>query len=93
MMVGVTWYTAETWAQVKVAAADPERLENSFPEWEAMAVSALRDLLRSGVQAVKFQINPQELFAWCALNNKANNAASRAEFVSEMMQAARDNNA
>jgi hypothetical protein len=90
IMVGFTWYTGETWAQVKSSAADPECFEESFPQWEAMAVSALRELLRSGVQAVKFPIMPEELLAWCALNNKVNNAEARAEFVSAKMNAAHD---
>ena len=88
MLIGITWYTEETWAQVKACAADPERFEDSFPEWEAMANSARRDLQRSGVRAVEFQIIPQELFAWCTLNNKINNAESRAEFVSEKLRVA-----
>lgn len=87
MLVGITWYTAETWAQVKASATDPERFENSFPEWEAMAVSARRDLQRAGVRAVECQIIPQELFDWCALHGKINNAEARAEFVSEKMRA------
>ena len=90
MLVGITWYTGETWSQVKASASDPERLEESFPEWQAMAISALREFLRSGVRAVKFHIIPEELFAWCTLNNKVNNAESRAEFVSEKLQAAHD---
>jgi len=88
VMVGVTWYTGETWAQVKASASDPERFEETFPEWEAMAIAALREFLRSGIQAVKFHITPEEFIAWCVLNNKVNNAESRAEFVSEKLQAA-----
>ncbi|MFA6902485.1 MAG: hypothetical protein WC236_05325 [Gallionellaceae bacterium] len=90
IMVGVTWYTAETWARVKAAATDPESFEDSFQEWEAMAVTALREFLRSGVQAVKFQIIPEEFFAWCTLHNKLNNAEARAEFVSEQLRASYD---
>jgi hypothetical protein len=90
MLVGLTWYTEETWSQVKAAASDPECFEESFPEWKAMAVSALRGFLRSGVRAVEFQIDPQEFFAWCALNGKVNNAESRSEFVSEKLSAAHD---
>lgn len=88
IMVGVTWYTAETWSQVKASAADPERFEESFPQWETMAISALREFLRSGVQAVKFHIIPEDFVAWCALNNRVNNAEARAEFVSEKLNAA-----
>ena len=93
MLVGVTWYTGETWTQVKASAADPERFEESFSKWEAMAISALREFLRSGVQAVKFHIIPEEFVAWCTLNNKVNNAESRAEFVAEKLQAAHDTSA
>ena len=88
MLVGITWYNDETWARVKADAADPERLEDSFPRWEAIAFSALRELLRSGVRAVKFQIIPEELLAWCASNSRINNAESRAEFVSEKLSSA-----
>jgi hypothetical protein len=87
MLVGITWYTAETWAQVKAAATDPERFEESFTEWEAVAVKARRDFQRSGVTAIEFQIVPQDFFAWCALHGKENNAQARAEFVSGSLQA------
>ena len=88
MLAGMTWYTAETWAEVKASASDPERFEKSFPQWEAMAVSAIRELQRAGVRAVKFQIVPEEFFAWCKQHSKPNEAASRAEFVSEQLTAA-----
>ena len=92
MLVGVTWYTEETWALVKLNASDPERFEESFSEWVTMATSALRDFQRSGIRAVKFQIMPQELFEWCAINNQINNAASRSTFVSEKLSSERTNN-
>ena len=90
MLAGMTWYTAETWARIKASAADPERFEKSFSQWEAMAISAIRELQRSGVRAVKFQIVPEEFFAWCALNSKINNSESRSEFVSVRLTAACD---
>lgn len=87
ILAGVTWYTAETWAQVKATAADPECFEDSFPAWEKMAISARRELQRSGVRAVECHIYPQEFSAWCAKHGKLNNAAARAEFVSESLSA------
>jgi hypothetical protein len=38
MVIGLTWYTADTWAQVKATATDPECFEESFDKWKAMAV-------------------------------------------------------
>ncbi|MFA6972533.1 MAG: hypothetical protein WC208_14210 [Gallionella sp.] len=88
LLIGVTWYTEESWAQVKATAADPECFEASFQKWKAMAIKAQREFLRSGVRAIGYHIIPQEFFAWCALNSQENNATSRAEFVSEKLSAA-----
>ncbi|BBI99372.1 hypothetical protein FGKAn22_10650 [Ferrigenium kumadai] len=87
-MIGLTWYTEETWAEVKATASDPECFEESFAKWKAMAVSARREFQRSGVRAIECLIAPQEFAAWCALNSQENNATSRAEFVSEKLTAA-----
>jgi len=88
LLIGVTWYTEETWAQVKAAATDPERFEDSFAQWEAMAVKARREFQRSGVRAIECQIVPDEFFEWCAQNSQENNSTSRAEFVSDKLREA-----
>ena len=93
LVIGVTWNTEENWAQVKATAVDPECFEDSFPKWKDMAVAARRNFQRSGVLALECQINPQEFFAWCALNNQENNATSRGEFVSEVLSAAHERKA
>ncbi|MDO8311262.1 MAG: hypothetical protein Q7T25_04915 [Sideroxyarcus sp.] len=90
LLVGITWYTEKTWAQVKATASDPERFEDTFVKWKAVAVSARREFQHSGVRAVECPIVPEEFFAWCALNNQENNSTSRAEFVSEKLSEAHD---
>jgi hypothetical protein len=64
-----------------------------FTKWKEMAVAARRNFQRSGVLALECQINPQEFFAWCALNNQENNATSRGEFVSDKLSAAHESGA
>jgi hypothetical protein len=90
LMIGLTWYTEETWGEVKATASDPECFEDSFAKWKAMAVSARREFQRSGVRAIECHIVPREFFAWCALNSQENNATARAEFVSEKLSAAQE---
>lgn len=87
LLIGLTWYTEQSWAQVKATATDPECFEDTFAKWKAMAVTARREFQRSGVQAVECRIDPKDFFAWCAQNNQDNNATSRAEFVSEKLSA------
>ena len=52
-VVGVTWYTQENWRRVKAAATDSERFEETYAQWNAMAVEAVADLRKTGVYAVK----------------------------------------
>lgn len=93
LVIGVTWYTEETWAQVKATAVDPECFEDTFAKWKAMAVAARRNFQRSGVLALECQIVPEEFFAWCAQNNQENNSTSRGEYVSEKLSAAHNDKA
>jgi len=88
LIVAVTWYTEETWTQVKASAIDPECFEASFQQWEATAVKARREFQRSGVRAIECQIIPEEFFEWCTQNSQENNSTSRAEFVSAKLSEA-----
>jgi hypothetical protein len=88
MVIGVTWYTEASWAEVKATATDPACFEESFEKWKAMAVAARRNFQRSGVMALECLIDPETFFAWCAANNQENNSTSRGEFVSEVLSAA-----
>jgi hypothetical protein len=85
-VIGVTWYTEENWSKVKAVATDPDRFEETYAEWSAMAIEAVADLRKTGVNIVKVLIVPSELLPWCLAHNKPNNAASRAEFVSEKLR-------
>jgi hypothetical protein len=87
LLVGLTWYTEDSWAQMKAAATDPECFEESFTKWKAMACKAQREFLRSGVRAIECLINPEQFATWCTLNNQQNSAAARAEYVSEKLSA------
>jgi hypothetical protein len=85
MIIGLTWYTEETWALVKATATDPECFEDSFEKWKAAAIAARREFQRSGVRALECLIVPEELSAWCARHGQKNDSTARAEFVSEKL--------
>jgi hypothetical protein len=43
LIIGLTWYTEETWAQVKASATDPECFEDSFENgkpWRSKPVAS-----------------------------------------------------
>ena len=93
LVIGVTWYTAETWARVKATATDPECFEDSFEQWKAVAVKARRNFQRSGVMALECQIDPDAFAAWCAAHQQENNSTARGEFVSEVLSAVHNKSA
>ena len=82
--VAVGWYTEGNWTKIKFSASDLDRFEETYKEWTEMAEKAFQDLRKAGVNVEKFNINSEELLAWCLTHDKVNNAASRAEFVSQM---------
>ena len=82
--VAVGWYDLENWTKVKAAASDPDRFEDSYQDWTDMAEKALKDLIGVGIVADKFYIDSEDLLSWCLAHDKQNNAAARAEFVSQM---------
>src|SRR3954468_24074140 len=81
--IGVGWYSEDEWTKVKAAAADPDRFEATYAEWLQMAEKALADLRAAGVDAQRSFILADELLPWCLAQGKANDARSRAQFVSE----------
>ena len=89
-IVAVGWYTEESWEAIKNAAVDPERFENTYAEWCRMAAQALIDLESSGILGQPLYVEPNELLAWCRANDKPNDGASRAMFVSEKVRHANE---
>ncbi|NRF72453.1 hypothetical protein HLB44_36440 [Aquincola sp. S2] len=82
--VGVSWYTEEEWQKVKAAATDADLFEATYSEWVAMVEESIKNMLVAGIIAEKVPIRADELLAWCLAHGKNNEAASRAQFVSEM---------
>jgi hypothetical protein len=89
-IVAVGWYTEENWEAIKNAAADPARFENTYAEWCRMAAQALIDLESSGILGQPLYVESNELLAWCRANDKPNDGASRAMFVSEKIRQANE---
>ena len=80
MRIGVTWYTEETWAQVKdqaiFFAAPPDFYGFQFVG---------KDEAITGIVAERVFINASELLAWCLAQRKQNDAAARSEYVSQFL--------
>ena len=85
VQIGVTWYTADQWQLVKAASADADRFEETYEDWVAMAEEATKSMLATGIITERVHVIASELLAWCLAHGKANDAASRSEFVSHVL--------
>ena len=86
-VVGVAWYANEqTWAEMKAFAEDPERYENSYTEWVAIASDTVVKLGKQGLELVKIPMDPEVFRQWLEVRGEKNNANSRAAYASEKVR-------
>jgi hypothetical protein len=59
-VVGICWYSSQDWESIKADAADPEVFENTFSEWEAMALQSFARLRRAYPKLVKVNVTTDQ---------------------------------
>ncbi len=78
---GVAWFDREQWQRLREVAADPERLEESYEAWVAMAERAIRRLEAAGMLIERVPVDTEELIAWCKDRARPIDSSARAEFT------------
>ena len=81
---GVAWFDREQWQRLREVAADPERLEESYEAWVAMAERAIRRLEAAGMLIERVPVDAEELIAWC--KDRARPIDSSAEFAARQLR-------
>jgi hypothetical protein len=84
--VGIAWFDREQWQLLREVAADREKLDDTYEEWEANAHRALANLKSGGVNAKPFAVRVADLVQWCAERKVPVDGAARAEYVSSMLR-------
>lgn len=85
-ILGVAWYQSEQWPRLREVASDSENLEQNYPDWEANANEAIRNLRRAGARVERVVIDIEELVEWCGHKGRAVDSSARAEFTSEKLR-------
>jgi hypothetical protein len=83
--MGVGWYRKEQWDKLRSVSADANNLEKAYEEWQANAENVLLSLRAGGADAVKVEIDVEELIRWCQEKKRAVNSKSRSEFVVQQL--------
>lgn len=85
-VAGVAWYSSTQWQQLREVAADPERLENTYQEWLAVADQAWKKIEASGIALVKVPVVVSELTDWCRERDIPIDGKARAQYVVEVIK-------
>jgi hypothetical protein len=83
--IGVGWYRKEQWARLRSVSTDAKNLEPSYEDWLANAENALLNLHAEGADAVKVDVDVEELIRWCQEKKLPVDGKSRSAFVTERL--------
>ena len=64
----------------------PERLEESYEAWVAMAERAIRRLEAAGMLIERVPVDAEELIAWCKDRARPIDSSARAEFAARQLR-------
>ena len=81
--IGVPWFTAETWLRLRevVDSTEADNLPATYDEWIALAEPRFAQHIADGLPMERVLIDPDELAAWCGLNDLPIDGRGRAAFA------------
>jgi hypothetical protein len=89
-LVGVAWYEANEWPQLRAIAPDADKLEATHTEWLAFAERTIGDLRAAGYNPYRVRVKIAALQAWCDALGRLPDANARSEYTSVELQRLHD---
>ena len=86
MIVGIAWYGAEDWEEIRRISVDGDKLEDTHDAWMRSAELQREQMGRAGYYVHKIVIVPKKWAAWSRRNGIPLNGASRAQYVAERVR-------
>ena len=86
MVVGIAWFDRQQWHRLTEVVDDRNELDDTFEQWERSALDAVRTLERKGQRVEKVRLDADAFASWCNSKGLPVNGASRAEYVSFVLQ-------
>jgi hypothetical protein len=85
--MGLPWYSRNEYHETVAVMVDAERMPKDFASWLLRAEAIERQIVASGVPAVRVVLSPKQFVSWCAARGLACDSSARGRFAAE---AARD---
>ena len=85
-VVGVAWYSRETWNQLRAVAPDSADLEPTYEAWVAVFERGFAQVRDAGVDPQRIEVEFPAFMEWCRSAGQPPDSGARAEFVSEQLR-------
>lgn len=84
--LGLACYRHDQWQQLLATAEDSEDLESTWEEWRENANNFINKLKANGIHVEEVLIDVNDLNEYCHIHNLPNNAETRSEYVTRLLQ-------
>lgn len=80
-IVGVPWFTPESYGSCRFQMADKEILPLDFFDWQEDAQGRIQEIEEAGQSALKVKIDPARFPVWCRERGLAIDARARQRYA------------
>lgn len=85
-VVGAAFYSEYQWNRLKELSADPENMFDSYQSWKESYKKTTKFMKKEGLIVKKVNIDVEELYAWCLIENIELDGEARAQYVRKLTQ-------
>ena len=85
-VVGIPWYTEDTWYKMKALADDKERFHATYQEWFLNTDKSIIILTNRGKLFERLQIDPLDYAHWCKQKSYNRNRPSRTAYTQYLLR-------
>ncbi len=79
--LALAWYRQDQWQLLLDYSADSDKLERTYQEWLEHAEEKVNEMSKEGINAVRIDINIEEMKKWCKRHDKQIDGSTRSEYA------------
>jgi hypothetical protein len=84
-VVGIAWFRDEdTYRRALEVFTDPDNMPATYEKWKALVAKEVELIKESGNTALRVDIDPETIAAWCASRGFQPNSQGRTAFVNHV---------
>jgi hypothetical protein len=82
---GIAWYRPDQWDRLREISSDRDKLDKTYNAWLKSAEEMLMRFHTEGFEAVRYEVDVEELLNYCKERKLQVNGSSRSQYVTEML--------